>query len=257
MFCGKCGNNIDIPENYKSAFIVCPKCKKTISLQKRLVNTKLNTQKNDLSKLQNNDITKIQQEVQEDLSIEVVKEQPKQEITKKHNDTVTGAKVITAGKLQAGTKCSICKNPIKLGDKICICNFCQSTNHENCWKEHDGCSVQQCAGKLSAEERAELTQQKHVAKKEQMIACKWCGEKIRKGTVVCEHCGESQFGDDDMSYYKYDDSGFLEKREYFIIFITPLLGFKFNLFSSFFLNTKFDRSLSYSNWGYVKRKIFY
>ena len=155
---------------------------------------------------------------------------------------ISDVKIITAGKLQLGSNCSICNKPINIGDKIYICNFCKSTNHENCWLQNNGCPVKECAGKLSPEERAARTQTKLVKPSknpEDIIACKWCKEPMKRGDVTCPHCGKVQSSDslseDDNSYYQFDDSPPLSKRDYFFIFVTPLIGYKMQNWPMFFI----------------------
>ncbi len=259
MFCGKCGNNINLPNDYTEYTIVCSKCGNVVKvIQKHIVpkeqtssiteNKSKKISKNESEKnlvtINNKDLLKekIKTKIinKDKINTVIVSNENhfKEQNSSKKTSSIE-AKIITAGKLQQGTRCSICKEIINIGDKLYICNFCKSTNHEDCWVKNGGCPVAECASKLSLEERAEKTQTKiphpTINNQDEMITCKWCKEPMKKGAVYCPSCGESQskssLDEDDNSYYKYDDSPPLEKWEYFVLFATPLLGFKMpNLF---------------------------
>ena len=227
MFCGKCGTKIDISTDSNEEFVTCPNCKSNIKLpvkrkeikESPVAETKVTESKVPEEKTE----IRVAVKAEEKAAVKsVVKESPQK----------VEAKIITAGKLQIGTNCSICKQPINIGDKIYICNFCKSTNHEQCWQEHGGCPVAECAGKLTPEERAARTQVNLKPKIDpnDMVGCKWCGEPMRRGASLCPSCGKSQSSksvdEDDNSYYKFDDSPPLDKKEYALIFIVPVIGFK-------------------------------
>lgn len=223
MFCGKCGTKIDISNDFNEEFVICPKCKANIKLPAKKKEVKENPIAD--NKVSENKVPEEKTAVNAPVKTEektAAKEPPKK----------LEAKIITAGKLQKGTNCSICKQPINIGDKIYICNFCKSTNHEHCWQEHGGCPVAECSGKLTPEERAAQapTKYKLSLDPKDMVKCKWCMEPMRRGAAFCPSCGQSQskksVDEDDNSYYKYDDSVPLEKKEYALIFVVPLLGFK-------------------------------
>ncbi len=221
MFCGKCGTKVDVPNDSNELFVICPNCKSEIKIAKKpiAINTASSLEK---QSVEDNSISKETQKNQALAANSVTNDSPKK----------IEAKIITAGKLQVGTNCSICKQPINLGDKIYICNYCKSTSHENCWLEHGGCPVAECSGKLTPEERAAQapTKYKLSSDPKDMVKCKWCMEPMRRGAAFCPSCGQSQsknsVDEDDNSYYKYDDSAPLEKKEYALIFVVPLIGFK-------------------------------
>jgi RNA polymerase subunit RPABC4/transcription elongation factor Spt4 len=75
-----------------------------------------------------------------------------------------------------GKVCKICNSIIELGDQITVCEGCKSVYHTNCFNTSDGCNTLNCLVDSTL--------------------CRFCSKPIKRGAVVCKHCGRNQTGDE-------------------------------------------------------------
>jgi len=97
-----------------------------------------------------------------------------------------------ANKALAGRLCPSCSQEIELGDDVWNCPTCQGTMHQACRESAGGCANPACPS------RAQVAPPRMAAapgapETGDLVACRFCGEKIMRKARKCRFCGEFQF----------------------------------------------------------------
>lgn len=234
VFCTNCGNAVYLDE--KKAFAFCTRCGNRLDADSPAYSS--NKDKSSFSKI----------------------------------DRTNECRVIKANKKYDGACCNICGRAVQFGEPICLCNNCNSVNHESCWTNSKGCSSLTCLGNnpLSKESKnntySSLNSRNTASdpygnrmlgnnsysnssvQEEELVHCKWCKEPINKYARVCIHCNRPQYKQPVEKFNAFD-GGLqvpLDAIDWLLIFCCPFTGLIVGIFYHLTGNPKANRLLAYS-----------